>query len=381
MTGERPIRVLAVVGARPNFMKAAPVVLELSRRPDFVVSLVHTGQHYDERMSDLFFRELGMPRPDANLDARSGTHAVQTAEVMMRFEKYLLALDPMPDAVMVFGDINSTVACSLVATKAGIPLAHVEAGLRSFDRGMPEELNRLCTDVLADLCYVTERSGIENLAREGKDPHACAMVGNTMIDSLLTHRERARGQFAALAVTHGIVEGRYGVATLHRPSNVDQRAPLERILEAFAVLSRDLPVLWPAHPRFLSRVKEFGLSERLAALTNIRFLEPQGYLDFLSLTDHAALVLTDSGGIQEEACVLKVPTVTLRENTERPATLEAGGNVLVGSDVERIVAGARRMLELDRARIQNPPLWDGRSSARIADDLLARRSSLKRRAE
>jgi UDP-N-acetylglucosamine 2-epimerase (non-hydrolysing) len=369
-----PLRVVVVVGARPNFMKAAPVLLELRRRPAFDAALVHTGQHYDERMSDLFFRDLGMPRPDVNLDARSGTHGVQTAEVMVRFEKWLADQTRAPDLVIVFGDINSTVACSLVTTKAGIPLAHVEAGLRSFDRGMPEELNRLCTDALADVCYVTERSGMENLAREGKPPAACAFVGNTMIDSLLAHRERANRGFAELAAKLSVTARGYAVCTLHRPSNVDRREPLERILSAFTLVSQRMPVLWPAHPRFLARVREFGLQAQLEALHGVRILEPQGYLDFLALMDHAALVLTDSGGIQEEACVLKVPCVTLRENTERPSTLETGGNVLVGNDTAAIVAAATQMAALDPARIQPLPLWDGQSARRIADDLEARRA-------
>lgn len=369
------LRVVAVVGARPNFMKAAPVLLEMRRRASFDASLVHTGQHYDERMSDLFFRDLGMPKPDVNLDARSGTHAVQTAEVMVRFEKWVTALEKSPDVVMVFGDINSTVACSLVATKAGIALAHVEAGLRSFDRGMPEELNRLVTDALADVCYVTEPSGMENLKREGKPDAACRMVGNTMIDSLLTHRERARAGFPALERSLGVRPGEYVVCTLHRPSNVDEKAPLSRILQAFRVLSANRQVLWPAHPRFLARVKEFGLDDQLAALTNVKFLEPQGYLDFLALVDHAALVLTDSGGIQEEATVLRVPCVTLRANTERPATLDAKGNVLAGNSVEAILAASTRMLALDRTQITAPMGWDGHAATRIVDDLERRHSA------
>lgn len=379
----RVLRVVAVVGARPNFMKAAPVLLEMRRRASFDASLVHTGQHYDERMSDLFFRDLGMPRPDVNLDARSGTHAVQTAEVMVRFEKWLASLPVPPDVVVVFGDINSTVACSLVATKAGITLVHVEAGLRSFDRGMPEELNRIVTDALADVCYVTERSGIENLRREGKPEASCRMVGNTMIDSLLAHRERARAGFAQLERNLGARAGEYLVCTLHRPSNVDQRAPLARILDAFESLSRARRVFWPAHPRFLARVKEFGLDAKLAALENVTLLEPQGYLDFLALVDRAALVLTDSGGIQEEACVLRVPCVTLRENTERPSTIEAGGNVLAGNDVEAIRAAAQRMLAIDRGSITAPEGWDGRAAARIVDDLESRfaRGEFARRSE
>jgi UDP-N-acetylglucosamine 2-epimerase (non-hydrolysing) len=374
-------RIVLVVGARPNFMKAAPVHDALAAHGSFEPLLVHTGQHYDERMSELFFRDLGMPRPVANLDARSGSHAVQTAEVMVRFERWLdeeSERNGAPAAVLVFGDINSTVACSLVAAKAGIPLVHVEAGLRSFDRSMPEELNRLCTDALADLCYVTEASGVANLEREGRDAETFAWVGNTMIDTLLRHRERASAGFPALAARLGIADRGYAVVTLHRPSNVDRREPLEQILAALAditAVDTGLHLVWPAHPRFRARVAEFGLADRLERIPRLTLLEPQGYLDFLALVDHAALVLTDSGGIQEEACVLRVPCVTLRDNTERPSTLEAGGNVLVGAGRARIVAAARAMAALDRERIAIPRLWDGAAGGRIASDLARRLAS------
>jgi UDP-N-acetylglucosamine 2-epimerase (non-hydrolysing) len=374
-------RIVLVVGARPNFMKAAPVHDALAAHGSFEPLLVHTGQHYDERMSELFFRDLGMPRPVANLDARSGSHAVQTAEVMVRFERWLdeeSERNGAPAAVLVFGDINSTVACSLVAAKAGIPLVHVEAGLRSFDRSMPEELNRLCTDALADLCYVTEASGVANLEREGRDAETFAWVGNTMIDTLLRHRERAAAGFPALAARLGIADRGYAVVTLHRPSNVDRREPLEQILAALADITAadtGLHLVWPAHPRFRARVAEFGLADRLERIPRLTLLEPQGYLDFLALVDHAALVLTDSGGIQEEACVLRVPCVTLRDNTERPSTLEAGGNVLVGAGRARIVAAARAMAALDRERIAIPRLWDGAAGGRIASDLARRLAS------
>lgn len=375
----RKLRAIVVVGARPNFMKAAPVLEALRRSDRFEALLVHTGQHYDERMSDLFFRDLGMPRPDVNLDARSGTHAVQTAEVMMRFERYLAELKPQADLVLVFGDINSTVACSLVAAKAGIRLAHVEAGLRSFDRGMPEELNRICTDQLADLCYVTERAGVENLAREGKPADATVLVGNTMIDTLLRHRERARDSGARRMRELGLEARGFAVVTLHRPSNVDEAAPLARILDALKRIAAKLPILWPAHPRMLARAQQFGLSDRLLTDPRIRVVEPQGYLDFLGLVDAARVVLTDSGGIQEEAAVLQVPCVTLRENTERPSTLETGGNLLAGSDPDRIVQCCERMLALDRASIAAPPLWDGQAAGRIVAHLEAGAGSIAAR--
>lgn len=364
--------VLVVVGARPNFMKAGPVLEALRARGAFEPLLVHTGQHYDERMSALFFRDLGLPEPDINLEVGSGTHAQQTAEIMVRFESYVAQLGGRPAAVVVVGDVNSTLACSIVAAKAGIPLAHVEAGLRSFDRTMPEELNRILTDRLADALYVTEASGVENLRNEGTNDDAIALVGNTMIDTLLHHRARAAAARPALLARLGVRERGYGVCTLHRPSNVDEREPLTRVLAAIEQVAAELPILWPAHPRTLARAKSFGLEARIRDLPGVRVIEPQGYLDFLALMDAASLILTDSGGIQEEATVLKVPCVTLRDNTERPITIDMRGNVLVGNDTERIVAGAKRMLALDRESIGAPPLWDGRAGERIAVDLEAR---------
>ncbi len=364
--------VLVVVGARPNFMKAGPVLEALRARGALRPLLVHTGQHYDERMSALFFRDLGLPEPDVNLDVGSGTHAQQTAQVMTRFESYLGQLGGRPAAVVVVGDVNSTLACSIVAAKAELPLAHVEAGLRSFDRTMPEELNRILTDRLADVLYVTEASGVENLRREGTNESSIVLVGNTMIDTLLHHRARAASARPGLLERLGVEERGYAVCTLHRPSNVDAREPLTRVLDALARVAGDLPILWPAHPRTLGRASAFGLESRIQNLPGVRLIEPQGYLDFLALMDAASLILTDSGGVQEEATVLKVPCVTLRDNTERPITLQMNGNVLVGNDADRIVDGARRMLALDRESIGTPPLWDGSAGARIAVDLEVR---------
>ncbi len=368
MTAARPL-VLVVVGARPNFMKAAPVLGQLRARGAADTLLLHTGQHYDEQMSALFFRDLGLPQPDVNLGAGSGSHARQTAEVMVRFESWLEGAVRRPACAVVVGDVNSTLACALVAAKAEIPLAHVEAGLRSFDRSMPEELNRMCTDQLAAACYVTEQAGLDNLRREGLAAERLLLAGNTMIDTLLQHRAAAARHGAARRRELGLGAGPYAVCTLHRPSNVDAPATLAGVLGALSRVSERLPVLLPLHPRTRARLESFGLAARLAAASGLRITPPLGYLDFLGLLSGAALVLTDSGGIQEEATVLKVPCVTLRENTERPVTLEMGGNVLAGADPERIVAAAERMLALERDGIGTPPLWDGKAGERIAADL------------
>lgn len=362
-------RVIVVVGARPNFMKAAPILRALEAHGVVEPVLLHTGQHYDERMSELFFRDLGMPKPAVNLEVGSGSHAQQTADVMVRFEAALAREPSPPAAVVVVGDVNSTLACALVAAKAGILLAHVESGLRSFDRGMPEELNRICTDQLADVCYVTESSGMEHLAREGKRKDDCVLVGNTMIDTLLEHRVRAYEHGVARRAEFCLDGGPYAIVTLHRPSNVDVEGPLLEIVGAIETLSRRLPIVWPIHPRTRARLAEFSALAALEREPSIKLVPPQGYLDFLGLVDQAALVLTDSGGVQEETTVLKVPCVTLRENTERPSTLEMGGNVLCGGSRPAILAAAQKMLAVDKAAIGTPPHWDGRAAARIADDL------------
>lgn len=361
--------VLLVVGARPNFMKAAPILAEIVRRGRLAASLLHTGQHYDERMSRLFFEELGLPEPDVDLGVGSGTHAEQTAEVMVRFEAHLTARERPPAAVIVVGDVNSTVACALVAAKAEIPLVHVEAGLRSFDRSMPEEINRIVTDALADVLYVTEESGVRNLEREGRAGEAVRLVGNTMIDTLVRHSERARAVGERERRRLGLAAGGYALLTLHRPSNVDRRETLAGILDALEKLARDTPIVWPIHPRTRARLEAFDLMESLGRTKGLLTLEPLGYLEFLGLAQGARLLLTDSGGIQEEAVVLKVPCVTLRENTERPVTLDVGGNALAGADPERIVEEARRMSRIDPSEIGTPPLWDGRAAERIVDDL------------
>ncbi len=355
------MKIVNVVGARPNLMKMAALMDAYPAHPELEPLLVHTGQHYDANMSDLFFRQLGIPEPDLNLGVGSASHAVQTAEIMKAFEP--VVLEHRPRAVVVVGDVNSTIACGAVAVKLGVKLVHVEAGLRSFDRTMPEEINRLLTDTISDLLFCTEQSGVDNLRREGIAEEKIHLVGNVMIDTLMRHRGQAEG--SAILSELGLEERGYAVLTLHRPSNVDSPEVLGGLVDALEVLARDLAVVFPAHPRTRSKLAGFGLAPRLERLPNVRVLEPVGYLDFLRLTASARLVLTDSGGVQEETTILKVPCLTLRENTERPVTVEMGGNQLVGADPARIVA-AYQGLANGGGEIRTPPLWDGRAAGRIA---------------
>jgi UDP-N-acetylglucosamine 2-epimerase (non-hydrolysing) len=348
------------VGARPNFMKIAPVVLEMRRRGlDYV--LVHTGQHYDAAMSQVFFDELGMPAPDVHLGVGSDGHAKQTAAIMVAFDASLDTL--RPDQVVVGGDVNSTVAAALVASKRGLRVAHVEAGLRSFDRTMPEELNRVATDHLSDLLFTTEESANENLRREGLDGPGRHFVGNCMVDTLMAHVERARAGEPWRA--HGLEPGRYALLTLHRPSNVDDPATLSGLLAALADLARRLPVLFPMHPRTRASLSRAGLD----LPEGLRPLDPLPYLGFLGLMSAAKLVATDSGGIQEETTALGVPCLTLRRNTERPVTVSDGTNQLVGTDPARLSAAVERILAGDWPAGRRPPLWDGKAAHRIVDVL------------
>jgi UDP-N-acetylglucosamine 2-epimerase (non-hydrolysing) len=357
--------VVHVVGARPNVMKIAPVMRVLAAR-GVPQKLVHTGQHYDARMSDVFFDDLGMPEPDVHLGVGSASHAEQTARVMMAFERALAEIG-RPRWVLVPGDVNSTLAAALVAAKLGIGVAHLEAGLRSNDRTMPEELNRIATDHLSDLLLTPSSDGDRNLAREGIPPHKVVQVGNVMIDSLFAALPAARAR--EIPARLGLRAGEYAVVTLHRPANVDDPATLARLLGALAEISSELPVVFPVHPRTRARLAEPGLS---GAASRLRTIEPLGYLDFMSLTSAAKLVLTDSGGLQEETTALGIPCLTLRENTERPITVEEGTNVVVGSDPARIVAEARRALGGGGKRGRCPPLWDGRAGERVAEALVAR---------
>ena len=357
------LKVLNVVGARPNFMKVAPIVAAMKRRPsDFLPLIVHTGQHYDAAMSDAFFTDLNLPPPDIHLGVGSGSHAVQTAAVMERFEP--VVLNEKPDWVLVVGDVNSTIACALVCVKLGIKVAHVEAGLRSRDRTMPEEINRLLTDQIADLLLTPSHDADENLLAEGIPPERIRMVGNVMIDSLLGNLERARQSKIKSGL--GLVDGGYVVLTLHRPSNVDNRKTFEGIVNALETISLSLPVMFPVHPRTRKTIAEFGLTDRIAAIANLHLIEPLGYLDFLSLYSAACFVLTDSGGIQEETTALGIPCLTLRENTERPITVEMGTNVVVGTDTRKIVSEASAILSRSSStEYRQPPLWDGHTAERI----------------
>jgi UDP-N-acetylglucosamine 2-epimerase (non-hydrolysing) len=367
MTGtRRKLKVIHVVGARPNFVKIAPLMDACGRCPEIEPVLVHTGQHYDERMSDLFFRQLGIPEPDINLGVGSASHAVQTAGIMKAFEPVVLSV--RPDAVVVVGDVNSTIACGLVAVKLGASLVHVEAGLRSFDRSMPEEVNRVLTDAISDLLFCTEQSGVDNLRHEGVPDEKIFLVGNVMIDALL--KNKARAEESKVLDEIGMDHSGYAVLTLHRPSNVDDAGVFGRILDALEAILRDLPVVFPIHPRTRRNLEGTALGKRIGAMGGLRLLDPVGYLDFLKLMGSARLVLTDSGGIQEETTILEVPCLTLRENTERPVTTEIGSSRLVGTDTERILTAYRAVCEGQWRTPRVPPLWDGRAAERITGILI-----------
>jgi UDP-N-acetylglucosamine 2-epimerase (non-hydrolysing) len=341
---------------------------EYKKFADIEPLLVHTGQHYDEQMSNLFFKELAIPQPDINLGVGSGTHAIQTAEIMKAFEP--VAVRYKPDAVLVVGDVNSTVACGLVAVKLGIKLVHVEAGLRSFDRLMPEEINRVLTDSISDLLFCTEQNAVDNLLREGIARDKIYLVGNVMIDSLLKNESQA--QKSNILNRLGLNGEMFGLLTLHRPSNVDEPATLNRILDALEIIQNDIPVIFPVHPRTRKHLSSCVFEKRMANLQNLKLIEPVGYLDFLKLMSSARVVLTDSGGIQEETTVLKIPCLTLRENTERPITTEIGSNQIVGTDVKRIVQAYRQVVNGSWRQPQVPPLWDGNSAERIVKIILNR---------
>jgi UDP-N-acetylglucosamine 2-epimerase (non-hydrolysing) len=354
------VRLDCVVGARPNFMKMAAVFKEIRRRPHFRARLIHTGQHYSPEMSEAFFRELELPAPDCNLEIGQGTPTVQTAGILQRLEP--LFLQDRPDAVIVVGDVNSTVAAALVAVRLGIPIAHVEAGLRSFDRGMPEEINRLVADVISDFLFVTEPSGVKNLLAEGMSSDKIFLVGNVMIDTLLSSLSQA--EHSDVLERFGLDPRGYAVVTLHRPSNVDDPERFRGLLSALSELARSLPVVFPIHPRTRQHLERGGWDT-----TGLQLLPPLGYLDFLRLMSQARLMLTDSGGIQEETTILNVPCLTLRENTERPITVEQGTNQLVGIDPDTILAAARRSLAAPSPAPRAPDLWDGQAAHRILDIL------------
>jgi len=365
MQGKRAIRkimITIVAGARPNFMKVAPIIRECRKRGvDY--RFVHTGQHYDYAMSGDFIRTLGLPQPDVDLEVGSGTSCYQCSEVMQRLEGELS--DHPPDVVLVVGDVNSTLGAALAASKLFIPLGHVEAGLRSFNRMMPEELNRIVVDAISDFLFTTEKSGNENLVREGRDEARIFFVGNTMIDSLVYALETS-GESDILKRL-GLEEGRYCYATLHRPSNVDDPERLACVLEMLRDLSGQIEVVFPVHPRTRDRAERAGL---MHLLSEIKIVEPVGYLDSITLTSHACFVLTDSGGLQEEATFIKVPCLTLRQETERPVTVQTGTNILVSDDCSSILAAALDVISGSVPNGRIPPLWDGKAASRILDVLL-----------
>ena len=363
------MKFLLVAGARPNFMKIAPIMeafrMQQQQRSGLDVVLVHTGQHYDPKMSDGFFEDLRIPHPDINLGVGSGSHAQQTARVMTAFEE--VCLNQRPDWVVVVGDVNSTMACTITARKLGIRVAHVEAGLRSYDMTMPEEINRLCTDVLADLLFTTDPIAGDNLRREGVAEERIRFVGNTMIDTLLLHKDRAR----ALPLPGGLRAGEFAVLTLHRPGNVDQRETLCPLFAVIREIAQRIPVVFPAHPRTVGRLKEFGLLAEIQHGSAIRLVDPLSYLPFIGLVMNCRMVLTDSGGIQEETTVLGIPCITMRPNTERPITCELGTNILAGTDPERIRAAALAILDGQVRPSSIPDKWDGHAAERIVEMLLS----------
>jgi UDP-N-acetylglucosamine 2-epimerase (non-hydrolysing) len=357
------MNIFVVAGARPNFMKVAPLMNRFSKHPDkFRARLVHTGQHYDAGMSDVFFKDLDLPQPDRFLGIGSGSHAEQTGKVMIAFEK--VCFEERPDLVIVVGDVNSTMACAITAKKLCIPVAHVEAGLRSRDWTMPEEINRIVTDAVSDLLFTPSRDGDQNLLREGVSPEKIHFVGNVMIDSLLAHLSKTEGRDTPARL--GVETGRYATLTLHRPSNVDEPEILAGIIDVLIDLSRELPIIWPLHPRSKKNLESVGLLARLEKAPGMILTDPLGYLDMLAVNRHARMIITDSGGLQEEATVLGVPCITLRHNTERPVTVECGCNRVVGNNPAAIRSAVSSALSLNGKGIRIPELWDGRAAERIA---------------
>ncbi len=362
-------KIILVAGARPNFIKIAPLIREFKKyKNKFSIRLVHTGQHYDFEMSEVFFQNLNIPRPDIYLKVGSHSHAVQTARIMSAFEK--VALDEKPDLVMVVGDVNSTLACSLVASKLNVRIAHVEAGLRSFDRTMPEEINRIVTDSLSDYLFVSEESGIKNLTREGVHPGRIFFVGNVMIDTLLWNMKKIDNSTALKSLSlkcngSTLKPKSYSVLTLHRPSNVDSPKALSEIFDILTSVSEYVKIIYPVHPRTKKMIRSLDFGERFAGITNLTMIDPLGYIDFIKLVKNSMFVLTDSGGIQEESTVLGIPCLTMRENTERPVTLSKGTNYLVGRNKNKIMKCVRMFLNGTTQKNSVPQLWDGKAAQRI----------------
>ena len=355
------MKILNIVGARPNFMKIAPIQRQMEKIPELDPLIIHTGQHYDEKMSKLFFEDLELPRPARYLKVGSASHAQQTAKIMMEFEQVML--EEKPDLVLVVGDVNSTAACSLVAAKLGVKIAHVEAGLRSFDRTMPEEINRMVTDAISDLLFVTEQSGLDNLRNEGVSDKKIFFTGNVMIDSLVYFLDKAKKSNIIDALQ--LNGNPYALVTLHRPSNVDVKENFVKLLDAFSEIENDLKIVFPIHPRSRKMLTNFGLDDRISSMKNLVLLDPIGYLDFMKLMQQAKLVLTDSGGIQEETTYLGIPCITLRENTERPVTIDVGTNIIVGSDTDLVISEAKKVISGNSKPGRIPELWDGKAAERI----------------
>lgn len=361
------MKIINVVGARPNFMKIAPIIETMKKHPEIKPVLVHTGQHYDKEMSKLFFDDLKLSPPDIYLGVGSASHAAQTAKVMVEFEKVLL--EQKPDLVVVVGDVNSTIACALTAVKLFIPVAHVEAGLRSYDRTMPEEINRILTDAISDYLFTTSRDADVNLLKEGIPKEKIYFVGNVMIDTLLKQIDKA--STSDILSRLGLEPKNYAALTLHRPNNVDDKEVFVRILGALEEVQKKIKIVFPIHPRTRKKIEEFSLSGKIKSMTNFIITDALGYLDFLSLTANSKFVLTDSGGIQEETTILKIPCITLRETTERPITVTEGTNVIVGSDKEKIIKESLKVIEGKAKNGKIPELWDGKAAERIVKILLS----------
>jgi UDP-N-acetylglucosamine 2-epimerase (non-hydrolysing) len=363
---DKGIKIITVVGTRPNFIKASPLHKAFSQYENVKHIIVHTGQHYDNSMSDVFFKDLNLPEPEIYLGVGSGSHSKQTAEVLTGFEKVILSENP--DLVIVLGDVNSTMAAALAAVKSGVRVAHIEAGLRSFDRTMPEEINRIVTDAVSDYFFVTEESGVNNLRREGADQSKIFFVGNIMIDSLVAHESKAVS--SRIREKLGLFDRKYFLMTLHRAANVDQKENLVKVLEIIERVSKISPIVYPVHPRAKKMISRFSLETRFNALENLVITEPLGYLDFLNLQMHAVGILTDSGGMQAEATHLNVPCITLRERTEQPVTVEKGTCVLAGLNAEVVYDFAVNAFEGNWKKSDVPPLWDGKTGERIAKIVL-----------
>jgi len=362
------MRIINVVGARPNFMKISPIMAAMKEYPDIEPILVHTGQHYDQLMSDQFFKELHIPYPNINLNVGSDSQAKQVAKIMEKFDDVCKELNP--DGILVVGDVNSTLACSLVASKSGIKLVHLEAGLRSNDRKMPEEINRLVTDTLADLLLTPSEDANCNLIREGISPDKIVCVGNIMIDTLFRYLPMARE--SKILKKHGLKEYEYVLLTMHRPDNVDKREQLESFIQAFDIIQKDIPVIFPVHPRTLKNLHVFNLMKHLENMSNLIIENTLGYYDFMRLTSGAKIVITDSGGIQEETTVLKIPCITIRENTERPLTVEMGSNVVVGKDTKMLLKYVKKALQGEWKEVRIPDKWDGKTANRVVDTIYQR---------